>query len=277
MNKNYDFEKIRKEIETGENYTYLMIKPYSSDTKKNLIARNILLDMVKERIWGEPDPVFYQGEGRMDEVVAEGEVQYTPEDIAKHYEEHIGRPYYGNLEKMLLSNSAYGIILKGNVPADLFPVVEVVRQMSGATIKVDRETGGITRLPDADTLRFDAGFEIYQKLTNPNCDLFVPNASPRKGENGKIKYLREFDGENWGQLYPVQYNAENDSVDVYEYIQVKRDRMPVKIAELGVAKNLTHTSDSKESAKKEANIFVDILERQAQANKSENTNEGMGK
>ena len=277
MNKNYDFEKIRKEIETGENYTYLMIKPYSSDSEKNLFARKILLDMVKERIWGEPDPVFYQGEGRMVEVVAEGEVQYTPEDIAKHYEEHIGRPYYGNLEKMLLSNTAYGIILKGNVPADLFPVIEVVRQMSGATIKVDRETGGITRLPDVSTLRFDAGFEIFQKMLNPDCTPNIPSVLPRKGENGKIKYLREFDGENWGQLYPVQYNAENDSVDVYKYIQVKRDRMPVKIGELGVAKNLTHTSDSKESARKEANIFVDILERQAQANKSENTNEGMGK
>lgn len=237
----------KNDLNNLENYTYFMIKPYSKANWKNNIAHNWLLSHVTREIFGvTPENMKFivkNGKPRF-ETVASGEVQYTKEDIAKHYAEHVGKPFYPNLEKMLLENKEFGMIIKCNDPS--ISAVDYIRKLSGATIKVDRATGEIKSLPDPESFRYKAGFSVYQAVVMKKFSGFEVPENLDKTYDGK-------------KVYETKYNAKTDNVDVYmKYFNGQEE----KIGELGVAKNLTHTSDSPESAKREAGIFLDILERQ---------------
>lgn len=271
----------KNDLNKLENYTYFMVKPYSSSGFKNTLSRGIVLDFVCDELFKtsrESMKFFAKNHKPRFEVVAEGEVQYTPEDIAKHYAEHIGKPFYPNLEKMLLENKEFGMIIKCNDPS--ISAVDYIRKLSGATIKVDRETGKIKQLPEPESIRYKAGFKIYQIFNLCHCDFETPENLDKTytvfdtptGQN--IAYDENKVRVSEVKAYEAKYNAKTDHVDVYKNYYGYE---PVKIGELGVAKNLTHTSDSPESAKREAGIFLDILERQNNKTNINPTSGGEGR
>lgn len=258
----------KNDLNNLENYTYFMVKPYSSVDWKNNIAQNWVLSCLhKELSDANPENMTFYVKNHKPrfEVVAEGKVQYNKDDITKHYAEHIGKPFYPNLEKMLLENKEFGMIIKCNDPS--ISAVDYIRKLSGATIKVDRATGEIKQLPDPKSIRFKAGFKIYQILNlakigsmdiPENLDKTYTVFDTPTGQN--IAYDENKVRVSEVKAYEAKYNAKTDHVDVYKNYYGYE---PVKIGELGVAKNLTHTSDSAESAKREASIFLDALERES--------------
>ena len=46
-------------------------------------------------------------------ICEEGVVQYDTESAHQHYEEHVGKQFYDELEKYITSGKAYGIVVKG--------------------------------------------------------------------------------------------------------------------------------------------------------------------
>lgn len=110
--------------------TYVMIKPHFAnyeivikEIKRRLAALNL-------------------------NIIKEGFVKYEAEDSRKHYEEHLGKAFYPNLEEYITSDKAYGMILEGE------GAIEKVRNIAGSTIKKDKETGELI-LPPVGTIRRD--------------------------------------------------------------------------------------------------------------------------
>lgn len=64
----------------------------------------------------------------------------TKEIAAKHYEEHIGRPYYEELEKFMTSGKIVAMILKGE------DAIKKVREINGKTDPKEAAEGTIRRL-----------------------------------------------------------------------------------------------------------------------------------
>ncbi len=64
-------------------------------------------------------------------------MRITPELAEKHYEEHIGKPFYPALKEFVISGPVVAMILEGR------EVVNVVRKMAGATDSAKAEPGTI--------------------------------------------------------------------------------------------------------------------------------------
>ena len=234
------------------NFTFVLIKPYSKDNAKNEVARKLVKFQIAQAMALENHAYAHNNNGQLlYEVISEGEVNYNKEDIAKHYEEHYGRPYYPALENCLSKNSTYGMIIKCN--NSKFDVLKKIREKAGATIKVDREKGTVISLPDKKSIRYRVPFMIEQNFSSQNGGFFIPENLDKK-ENGRDKYTKV-------------YNSDNNSVDIYTTAYVKSDSdnalkpTTVKLATMGITENLIHTSDSLQSARREAAIFLNVLER----------------
>ncbi|MDR2346567.1 MAG: nucleoside-diphosphate kinase [Planctomycetaceae bacterium] len=61
----------------------------------------------------------------------------TPELARIHYAEHVGKPFYPDLEKYITSGSVIAIVLEGD------EAISVVRKMIGATNGITAEAGTI--------------------------------------------------------------------------------------------------------------------------------------
>jgi nucleoside-diphosphate kinase len=64
----------------------------------------------------------------------------TKEIAAKHYEEHIGRPYYEELEKFMTSGQIVAMVLKGE------DAIKRVREINGKTDPKEAAEGTVRKL-----------------------------------------------------------------------------------------------------------------------------------
>ena len=67
-------------------------------------------------------------------------MKMTKEVAAKHYEEHIGRPYYKELETFMLSGPIVAMVLAGD------DAIQKVRDLNGKTDPKEAEPGTIRQL-----------------------------------------------------------------------------------------------------------------------------------
>lgn len=67
-------------------------------------------------------------------------MKMTKEVAAKHYEEHIGRPYYGELEEFMISAPIVALVLKGE------NAIAKVRELHGATDPKEAAAGTVRAL-----------------------------------------------------------------------------------------------------------------------------------
>ena len=74
------------------------------------------------------------------EIVKMRMLTMTKEIAAKHYEEHIGRPYYEDLEKFMTSGKIVAMILKGE------DAIKRVREINGKTDPNEAADGTIRKL-----------------------------------------------------------------------------------------------------------------------------------
>ena len=73
-------------------------------------------------------------------VVAAKVMRMTPELAAKHYVEHIGRPYYSALVEFMTSAPLMALVLAGD------DVIKRVRELNGATNPVEAAEGTVRKL-----------------------------------------------------------------------------------------------------------------------------------
>ncbi len=74
----------------------------------------------------------------------------TPELLSRHYEEHVGKPFYDELVAFMSRSPAMLMVLEGEGEA-----FAVARQLMGATDPVEAEAG---------TIRGDLGTEMPENL-----------------------------------------------------------------------------------------------------------------
>lgn len=67
-------------------------------------------------------------------------MKMTKEVAAKHYEEHIGRPYYGELESFMTSGPIVAMVLAGE------GAIAKVREINGKTDPAEAAEGTIRKL-----------------------------------------------------------------------------------------------------------------------------------
>ncbi len=77
-------------------------------------------------------------------IVAAKVMKMTPELAAKHYVEHIGRPYYPALVEFMTSAPIMALVLSGN------DVIKKVRELNGATNPAEAAEGTVRKLYAAD-------------------------------------------------------------------------------------------------------------------------------
>ena len=80
----------------------------------------------------------YEDEGR--QLLAMRMMKMTKEVAAKHYEEHIGRPYYGELETFMTSGPIVAMVLAGE------GAIAKVREINGKTDPAEAAEGTIRKL-----------------------------------------------------------------------------------------------------------------------------------
>lgn len=73
-------------------------------------------------------------------VVAAKVMRMTPEIAAKHYAEHVGRPYYPALVDFMTSAPIMALILAGE------DVIKKIRELNGATNPSEAAEGTVRRL-----------------------------------------------------------------------------------------------------------------------------------
>ena len=100
--------------------SYVMVKPGFANYQA-------IIDEVKERIL----------EAGL-EITDEAFLQYTKEDVQKHYAEHLQRGDYNDLEKFIMSDNVYGMKVEGE-----------------SAIQVDRDIMGTAKNPAPGTIRHD--------------------------------------------------------------------------------------------------------------------------
>ncbi|TWH49047.1 nucleoside-diphosphate kinase [Sporomusa sp. KB1] len=102
------------------------------------IAQNTLVllkpDAVQRKLCGE---IIHRFERKGLLLSALKLLQLTPEMAAKHYAEHIGKPFYPALVKFITSGPVVAMVLTGS------NAVKVVRTMMGPTNPVDALPGTI--------------------------------------------------------------------------------------------------------------------------------------
>ena len=77
-------------------------------------------------------------------VVAAKVMRMTPDLAAKHYVEHIGRPYYPALVEFMTSAPLMALVLAGD------DVIKRVRELNGATNPAEAAEGTVRKLYAAD-------------------------------------------------------------------------------------------------------------------------------
>jgi len=70
-------------------------------------------------------------------IIALKMLQVTPEQAAKHYEEHFGKPFYPNLVKFITSAPIVAMVVEGR------NVIAGMRQIMGKTNPADADIGTI--------------------------------------------------------------------------------------------------------------------------------------
>ena len=73
-------------------------------------------------------------------IVAAKVMKMTPELAAKHYVEHIGRPYYPALVEFMTSEPIMALVLSGD------DVIKKVRELNGATNPDEAADGTVRKL-----------------------------------------------------------------------------------------------------------------------------------
>lgn len=73
-------------------------------------------------------------------IVAAKVMKMTPELAAKHYVEHIGRPYYPALVEFMTSEPIMALVLSGD------NVIKKVRELNGATNPDEAADGTVRKL-----------------------------------------------------------------------------------------------------------------------------------
>ena len=77
-------------------------------------------------------------------IIAAKVMKMTPELAAKHYFEHIGRPYYPALVEFMTSAPIMAVVLSGD------EVIKKVRELNGATNPAEAAEGSVRKLYAAD-------------------------------------------------------------------------------------------------------------------------------
>ncbi|MBQ9497039.1 MAG: nucleoside-diphosphate kinase [Selenomonadaceae bacterium] len=77
-------------------------------------------------------------------IIAAKVMKMTPELAAKHYVEHIGRPYYPALVEFMTSAPLMALVLGGD------DVIKKVRELNGATNPAEAAEGTVRKLYAAD-------------------------------------------------------------------------------------------------------------------------------
>ena len=80
-------------------------------------------------------------------ILAAKVMRMTPALAAKHYAEHIGRPYYPALVDFMTSAPIMAVVLAGD------DVIKKVRELNGATNPADAAEGTVRKLYAADKTR----------------------------------------------------------------------------------------------------------------------------
>ena len=73
-------------------------------------------------------------------IIAAKVMKMTPELAAKHYVEHIGRPYYPALVEFMTATPIMALVLSGD------NVIKKVRELNGATNPAEAAEGTIRKL-----------------------------------------------------------------------------------------------------------------------------------
>ncbi len=84
-------------------------------------------------------------------IVAMKMLRFTPELARRHYEEHVNKPFYPDLEKFILSGPVVAMVLEGE------DVVELTRMMMGKTRHTEAAPG---------TIRGDFAFSTTENLVH---------------------------------------------------------------------------------------------------------------
>ena len=77
-------------------------------------------------------------------IIAAKVMKMTPELAAKHYVEHIGRPYYPALVEFMTAAPIMAVVLTGD------DVIKTVRELNGATNPAEAAEGTVRKLYAAD-------------------------------------------------------------------------------------------------------------------------------
>lgn len=101
--------------------TLVLIKP-------DAVQRNLIGKIVDK----------YESSGL--KIVAIRMEQITPDFAAKHYEEHIGKPFYNGLVEFITSSPLCAMIIEGD------NAISRVREINGATNPEEAEEGTIRKI-----------------------------------------------------------------------------------------------------------------------------------
>ena len=77
-------------------------------------------------------------------IIAAKVMRMTPELAAKHYAEHIGRPFYPSLVEFMTAAPLMALVLRGE------DVIKRVRELNGATNPAEAAEGTVRKLFAAD-------------------------------------------------------------------------------------------------------------------------------
>ena len=203
-------------MKDGQGYTYVMIKPFSKNDAENAMAQFIIMKELEKR-FAEKDL----------EIMYKQRVFYGKKDIEKHYQEHVGKSFYEDLENCLLKNNAVGMMVADKNRS--LDVIKTVRSMAGSTIKLDKQTGEI-RLPEPNSIRYNMFFALYQIMHGTKFeDVVIP-----ENLEGCVK----------------EYNQATNAVDIFKDGK--------QICTMYMTENLVHTSSSPEEAENEIKVFLNL-------------------
>ncbi len=91
-------------------------------------------DCVQRRLVGR---ILARFEEKGFKIVAMKMLQVTPDMAKKHYQEHVGKPFYPSLERYITGGPLIAAVLEG------LDAIRVVRQMLGATSGLEAQPGTI--------------------------------------------------------------------------------------------------------------------------------------
>ena len=100
--------------------SYVMIKPEFANSE-------IVIYLIKEKLAANGI-----------KIEEESYIQYDEKHAKQHYVEHVGKPFYPNLEKYITSDKAYGMVVSGE------NAIERIRKLCGST-----------KNPEPGTIRFN--------------------------------------------------------------------------------------------------------------------------